>query len=70
MVIFHYTLEIEQAGPALREEILNTKSPEGLLDKFWCNKLTNPLIKHAIELQHDTVFAELVDALGLRGDLI
>ena len=36
----------------------------------WCKSLCSLLLKQATELEHDVAFAELADALQLKGDLL
>jgi hypothetical protein len=59
-VIYPYKAFI-QLNENYKDDSNNTK---------WCKSLCNLLLKQATELEHDVAFGELVDVLGLKGDLL
>jgi site-specific DNA recombinase len=62
------TIKLSNTYEGLKEfDSLNTS----VSSKYnWCNTLTRLLTSKATELEHDVAFAELVELLQLRGDLI
>jgi hypothetical protein len=62
------TIKLSNTYEGLKEfDSLNTS----VSSKYnWCNTLTRLLTSKATELEHDVAFAELVESLQLRGDLL